>query len=162
MRSSKACNVSEAAVPTTPLRVSSRELATILAALRFHQDKNLQGGQGIPDPFINEIATDGGLVKAMSFQEVGELCQRLNIKEAVRGHKRARVSHLHPAIQQIHDLLYLDMDGPRQIYSDEKSWDADTIDMIAHIVAGHIRRPSQINSDKEGGAPHAKANGEST
>jgi hypothetical protein len=30
------------------LRVSRRELATILAALRFHQDENLQGGARFP------------------------------------------------------------------------------------------------------------------
>lgn len=63
------------------LRINRRELATILAALRFHQDENLQGGQRIPDQFIKEIATDSSLVKHLSFREVGELCERLNIGE---------------------------------------------------------------------------------
>jgi hypothetical protein len=63
------------------LRVSRRELATILAALRFHQDENLQGGRYIPDQFIKEIATDGGLLNPLSFEEVGKLCERLNTDE---------------------------------------------------------------------------------
>ena len=69
------------------LRITRRELATILAALRFHQDENLQGGRGIPDQFIKEIATDGGQFKPLSFQEVGELCERLNLGEDGRSPK---------------------------------------------------------------------------
>ena len=61
------------------LRMTQRELATILAALRFHQEENLQGGLNIPTPFIQEIATDGGLFKPLSFEEVASLCQRLNL-----------------------------------------------------------------------------------
>ena len=61
------------------LRITTRELATILAALRFHQDENLQGGGDIPDQFIKEIATDGGLLKPLTFEEVGKLCERLNL-----------------------------------------------------------------------------------
>jgi hypothetical protein len=72
----------EVACPTTPLYVDRRELATILAALRFHQDENLQSGH-IPDQAINEIATDVGLVEALSFEEVDDLCQRLNVKGGV-------------------------------------------------------------------------------
>jgi len=63
------------------LRVSRRELATILAALRFHQAENLQGARDIPDQFIREIATDGGLLKPMTHEEVGKLCEELNIEE---------------------------------------------------------------------------------
>ena len=70
------------------LRITRRELATILAALRFHQDENLQGGRGIPDQFIKEIATDGGQFKPLSFQEVGELCERLDAeREEVEGRR---------------------------------------------------------------------------
>jgi hypothetical protein len=64
------------------LRITRRELATILAALRFHQDENLQGGRDIPDQSIKEIATDCGLLKPLSFEEVGKLCERLNLDEA--------------------------------------------------------------------------------
>jgi len=63
------------------LRVSRRELATILAALRFHQDENLQAGRYVPDQFIKEIATDGGLFRPLNSQEVGKLCERLNTAE---------------------------------------------------------------------------------
>jgi hypothetical protein len=73
--------------PTMPLCVDRRELATILAALRFHQDENLQCGQNIPDVAISEIATDGGLIKPLDFEEVSELCERLNVKRGVRVRK---------------------------------------------------------------------------
>lgn len=61
------------------LRVNRRELATILAALRFHQDENLQGTPEIPDVAIKEIATDGGTLKPLSFEEVEALSQRLSL-----------------------------------------------------------------------------------
>jgi len=63
------------------LRITRRELATILAALRFHQAENLQAGRAIPDRFIKEIATDGGLLKPLKSEEVGRLCERLNTDE---------------------------------------------------------------------------------
>jgi hypothetical protein len=63
------------------LRVSRRELATILAALRFHQDENLQGGCEILDRSVREIATDCGQLKPLSFQEVSEMCERMNLSE---------------------------------------------------------------------------------
>jgi len=63
------------------LRVSRRELATILAALRFHQDENLQGGCEIPDQAVLEIATDCGQLKPLAFEEVANLCERLNLSE---------------------------------------------------------------------------------
>jgi len=63
------------------LRITRRELATILAALRFHQDENLQGSPETPDQFIKEIATDGGLFKLLNSQEVSKLCERLNTDE---------------------------------------------------------------------------------
>ena len=43
----------------TPLVLTDRELATVLAALRFHQDENLQG-DGVADGAIGDVATDGG------------------------------------------------------------------------------------------------------
>jgi hypothetical protein len=63
------------------LRINRRELATILAALRFHQEENLQGGRGIEDQAIRGIATDGGLLKPLNFAGVGKLCQKLNLSE---------------------------------------------------------------------------------
>ena len=61
-----------------PLQVDARELATILAALRFHQDENLQGRSEIADLTIKDIATDGETLQALTFQEIDALCQRLN------------------------------------------------------------------------------------
>ena len=59
------------------IRVDRRELATILAALRFHQDENLQGGGEIPDVAIRDIADDGGTLVPMQFDEIDQLCQRI-------------------------------------------------------------------------------------
>jgi hypothetical protein len=67
------------------LRVDRRELATILAALRFHQDENLQGGTTIPDEAVADIATDGGTLAPLDFEEVGRLCQRLNLEQEQPG-----------------------------------------------------------------------------
>ena len=61
-----------------PLAVDDRQLATILAALRFHQAENLQSGAEIPDRDIEEIATDAGKLTALDFDEVEILCQSLN------------------------------------------------------------------------------------
>jgi len=51
----------------TLLCVDRRELATILAALRFHQDENLQGAEKIADRVVGDIATDGGTLKPLDF-----------------------------------------------------------------------------------------------
>ena len=62
-----------------PLAVDDRQLATILAALRFHQAENLQGSGEILDQAIREIATDGGRLETLGFEEVDQLCERLNL-----------------------------------------------------------------------------------
>ena len=59
------------------LRVDRRELATILAALRYHQDENLQGGGEIADQVIADIATDGGTLKPLNDREIDKLSRRL-------------------------------------------------------------------------------------
>jgi len=61
------------------LDVSDRELATILAALRYHQAENLQGTSEIPDQAIREIATDSGRLRPLSSQEIEQLCERINL-----------------------------------------------------------------------------------
>ena len=63
---------------TITLAIDDRELATILAALRFHQDENLQGHSDISDQAIREIATNCGSLKPLNFDEVGKLCERIN------------------------------------------------------------------------------------
>jgi len=65
------------------LCVNRREFATILAALRFHQDENLQDGRKNPDAAIDDIATDAGTLLPLDFQEVGGLCERLNTGEGL-------------------------------------------------------------------------------
>ena len=60
------------------LVVDGRELATILAALRFHQDENLPAGREIPDQVIKDIATDGGSLKPLNFKDIDRLCERIN------------------------------------------------------------------------------------
>lgn len=62
------------------IQVNRRELATILAALRFHQDENLQGGEPIPDKVVGDIATDDGTLKPLDSGEVNRLCQSLNLE----------------------------------------------------------------------------------
>ena len=51
-----------------------------------------------------------------------------------------------PVVRQLHDLLYLDMDGGREFYNPDKSWDPDILDRVAEIVAEFIPRPPQIDS----------------
>jgi hypothetical protein len=60
------------------LRVSPRELATILAALRFHQEENLQGGQGLKGTSIEKIASNNGAIQPLEFGEVSVLYRRLS------------------------------------------------------------------------------------
>jgi hypothetical protein len=62
-----------------PLAVDDRQLATILAALRFNQAENLQGSGKILDQAIGEIATDAGKLTALDFEDVDQLCERLNL-----------------------------------------------------------------------------------
>jgi len=60
---------------------------------------------------------------------------------AERGTPPRRPVGVHPAIRQIHDLLYLDMQGAREFYNPDKTWDADTLTRIAEVVARYIPRP---------------------
>lgn len=63
--------------PNATLRimvVDTRELATMLAALRFFQ----RTGSDLTEP-ENDIATNGGEVAALSIEEIDVLCERLNV-----------------------------------------------------------------------------------
>jgi len=64
--------------PLASLRLDQRELATILAALRYRQDENLTSGPQISDLAIRDIATDGGTLKPLDRREIDALCQKLN------------------------------------------------------------------------------------
>ena len=72
------------------LVVDGRELATILAALRFHQDENLQIGPDIPDRAIKDIATDSGSLKPLNFKDVGRLCERINTCDEVSAGRKKK------------------------------------------------------------------------
>ena len=73
------------------LVVDGRELVTILAALRFHQDENLRVGPDIPDRIIKDIATDGGSLKPLDFKDVSRLCERINTCDKADVHGRRRI-----------------------------------------------------------------------
>ena len=68
--------------------VDRRELATILAALRFYQDENLQNRGGIPDRVIRDIATDEGSLKPLDLKAVNRLCERINTCDEVTAGRR--------------------------------------------------------------------------
>jgi len=63
--------------------VDRRELATLLAALRFHQDENLQSRNEIPDEVIRDIASDGGSLKPLGFNDVNQLCEKINLCDEI-------------------------------------------------------------------------------
>jgi len=129
----------------THLAVDDRELATILAALRFHQAENLQGAGGIPDQAICEIATEMGHLDALTFDEVEQLCQRFNLTDRdITGpdvFELRQSQNVPEGIQRIYDLLYLDVVNDRELYDPDKQWNADTISMVAEVVAEYIPRP---------------------
>ena len=70
--------------------VDGRELATILAALRFHQDENLRIGSEIPDQVIKDIATDGGSLKPLDSNEVSGLCEKINTCDEVSASRQKK------------------------------------------------------------------------
>ena len=55
-------------------------------------------------------------------------------------------TEVHPALQRIHDLLYLDHRNGKGVWDPDKEWSADTIELIAEVVAELIPRPPQIQS----------------
>ena len=67
------------------IAVDERQLATILAALRFHQDENLKADIEIPDCKISEIATDCATLKPLNFNEVSKLCESINTSYKITG-----------------------------------------------------------------------------
>lgn len=73
------------------LTIDRRELATILAALRFHQDENLRIGPEIPGQAVKDIATDCGSVEPLDLDEVSGLCERLNLADRSCAHRQRHV-----------------------------------------------------------------------
>jgi hypothetical protein len=88
-----------------PLAVDDRQLATILAALRFHRDENLQGSGKILDHAIQEIATDAGKLTALDFEDVDQLCERLNLGDQVSYSRQWRCPSCHCAVDCSYENL---------------------------------------------------------
>lgn len=53
----------------------------------------------------------------------------------------------HPAVRQIQDLLYLDMQGKRTFYNPDKIRDCHTLTQIAEVVARYVPRPPPVKPD---------------
>ena len=62
------------------LDLDGRELATILAALRYYQAENLQADGEAADQAAGEIASDGGRLQPLTREEIDALCERLNAR----------------------------------------------------------------------------------
>jgi hypothetical protein len=153
---------------TMALHVSRRELATILAALRFHQDENLQTGPDIPDRVIEEIATDGGRFKPLRFEEVDRLCQRLIDQEGPQSGaglviepppKQGGQESLYRVVYAI-DVNAVDPSGAAKqtyrIMADPESL-APVLDVID--TRGHATRidlSDESPSTQEGGVRHSR------
>lgn len=90
------------------LTADRRELATILAALRFHQDENLRIGPGIPDQAVKDIATDCGSFEPLDSDEVGRLCERMNLADqpCVRWPRQVWIFMVMDASAVIHACAY--------------------------------------------------------
>jgi hypothetical protein len=59
------------------LRISLRELNTVLAALRFYQEQG-QCDSAKRSESIGDVATNGGHTQALTGNEIDELCERIN------------------------------------------------------------------------------------
>jgi len=70
-----------------------------------------------------------------------KICRSLG---GVRHPRRGGAGSVPPAVRRIHDLLYLDMNGGREFYDPDKTWDADVLDRVAQVVAEFIPRPPPI------------------
>lgn len=66
--------MSTGSAPAGPF--SNRELATVLAALRFWQNGGMRGASC--DDGIDDIATNGGALEPLNVDEIDALCERLN------------------------------------------------------------------------------------
>jgi len=89
----------------TPLLISDREQATILAALRFHQAENLQGTGIIQDLTIRDIASNFGHLKTLDAEEIDRLCERINLGTEGAYSRRWRCPDCHCTVVCSYDDL---------------------------------------------------------
>lgn len=59
------------------IRITDRDLHTLLAALRFYQELG-QGGIAERFPWIDDLASNGGKVTPLDCGGIDALCERLN------------------------------------------------------------------------------------
>ena len=60
-------------------RLDRRELATVLAALRHYQNEGDLGTSRLAGAAVQQIATDDGRFEPLCPDEIGALCERLNL-----------------------------------------------------------------------------------
>jgi len=72
---------------------------------------------------------------------------RKRFPSAERDGSPRRPAAVHPAVRQIHDLLYLDLLGGQEFYNPDKTWDADILARIAEVVARYIPKPQPVKPD---------------
>lgn len=90
------------------LVVGRRELATILAALRFYQDEKLGSGSDVGHEAIRDIATDCGSLKPLNFNGVDRLCERINTcyERSSRRHRKDWVLIVTDRAEVVHVRAY--------------------------------------------------------
>ena len=139
--------------PSATFSLNERELATLLAALRFHQDENLQGQVDIVDKTINEIASDSGQFEPLGFNEIDALCERLN-NDALIGltiSPPPTESH-HPSLYRV--VYVIDVNAvdahaaakeTHAIMSDPDAWPPvlETIDSRGHLIRIDLCQPEK-------------------
>ncbi len=62
------------------MNLTPQELNTVLAALRYYQEKGM-GDPYCRSDYIHEIATNGGEDISLDSEGIDDLCDRLNFQE---------------------------------------------------------------------------------
>jgi hypothetical protein len=127
------------APPLTPPTLNRRELATVLAALRYHQDENLQAGPEIAALAIRDIATDGGTLRPLSAAEIDALCQKLNVSLIPPNGLHVDPPPAEPGDEPLHRVVYLidvNAKDPRDAaeQASEIMSDPNSLPPILHVI----------------------------
>jgi hypothetical protein len=94
-------------------RLSERELATVLAALRHWQ-------QAVPEKDAHAYSPlHFASVQPLSRSEIDTLCERLNSGDAI--------DHFRDAIDQIRSILWRTADE----WNPDNEWDSETVESVA-------------------------------
>ena len=152
---------SSGANPSLIFSVDERQLATLLAALRFYQDENLQAGSAIPDKCIAEIASNCGQLAPLDFDEVDALCKKLNHNKSVGLTVAPPPEEADPLpiyrVVYVIDVNAADAheaaDEAHKLMRDPQSW-PPVLETMDH--RGHLLRIDLCQSDKHLQKPHTK------